>query len=211
MTVSLVARRHGVAPNQLFTWRRLVVQGALTAAGSGEQVVPASITGPCRARCASSNGCSDMMTSAHRFIGENSATLPPRSAALHCARWPSGAADRSGSAYRFGRGHPIRDAQSSKAPTRVDADSSAYRPAARKVCSRVVIDPVNRPSAGSEVCADFRANKTRSPVTSDILSVSNRRPCRTRQHDALLTFRTQAMRPPPHCCLSRLVGAKRLS
>jgi transposase-like protein len=23
MTVSLVARRHGVAPNQLFTWRRL--------------------------------------------------------------------------------------------------------------------------------------------------------------------------------------------
>jgi transposase-like protein len=27
MTVSLVARRHGVAPNQLFTWRRLVAQG----------------------------------------------------------------------------------------------------------------------------------------------------------------------------------------
>ena len=38
MTVSLVARRHGVAPNQLFTW----VEGALTAAGSDEQVVPAS-------------------------------------------------------------------------------------------------------------------------------------------------------------------------
>jgi transposase len=41
-TVSLVARRHGVAPNQLFTWRRLVAQGALTATGSGEEVVPAS-------------------------------------------------------------------------------------------------------------------------------------------------------------------------
>src|SRR6266568_9322634 len=41
-SVSLVARRHGVAPNQLFTWRRLVAQGALTAAGSGEEVVPAS-------------------------------------------------------------------------------------------------------------------------------------------------------------------------
>jgi transposase len=38
-----VARRHGVAPNQLFTWRRLVAQGALTAAGSGEEVVPASV------------------------------------------------------------------------------------------------------------------------------------------------------------------------
>ena len=32
MTVSLVARRHGVAPNQLFTWCRLAAQGALTAA-----------------------------------------------------------------------------------------------------------------------------------------------------------------------------------
>ena len=27
MTVSLVARRHGVAPNQLFTWRRLWWRG----------------------------------------------------------------------------------------------------------------------------------------------------------------------------------------
>ena len=42
MTVSLVARQHGVAPNQLFTWRRLVAHGSLTAAGSGEEVVPAS-------------------------------------------------------------------------------------------------------------------------------------------------------------------------
>jgi len=42
MTVSLVVRRHGVAPNQLFTWRRLVAQGSLTGAGSGEEVVPAS-------------------------------------------------------------------------------------------------------------------------------------------------------------------------
>jgi transposase-like protein len=42
MTVSLVARRHDVAPNQLFTWRRLAAQGSLTAAGSGEEVVPAS-------------------------------------------------------------------------------------------------------------------------------------------------------------------------
>ncbi len=41
-TVSLVARRHGVAANQLFTWRRLAAQGALTAAGAEEEVVPAS-------------------------------------------------------------------------------------------------------------------------------------------------------------------------
>jgi transposase len=42
VTVSLVARRHGVAPNQVFSWRRLAAQGALTAAGSEEAVVPAS-------------------------------------------------------------------------------------------------------------------------------------------------------------------------
>ena len=41
-TVSLVARRHGVAPNQLFTWRRLAADGALTATTAGEEVVPAS-------------------------------------------------------------------------------------------------------------------------------------------------------------------------
>lgn len=42
VTVSLVARRHGIAPNQLFHWRKLAAQGALMAAGHGEEVVPAS-------------------------------------------------------------------------------------------------------------------------------------------------------------------------
>jgi transposase len=37
-----VARRHGVNPNQLFTWRRLASHGAFTAAAAGEAVVPAS-------------------------------------------------------------------------------------------------------------------------------------------------------------------------
>ena len=41
-SVSFVARRYGVGPNQLFTWRRLAAQGALTAAAAGEEVVPAS-------------------------------------------------------------------------------------------------------------------------------------------------------------------------
>src|SRR5262250_3109149 len=42
MSVSLVARRHGIAPNHLFTWRRLYASGALSAVGTGEEVVPAS-------------------------------------------------------------------------------------------------------------------------------------------------------------------------
>src|SRR3954470_6310692 len=42
MSVSLVARQHGVAPNQVFTWRRLYAEGALSAVAAGEEVVPAS-------------------------------------------------------------------------------------------------------------------------------------------------------------------------
>ena len=41
MSISLVARRHGIAPNQLFCWRRLHAEGALSAVGAGEEVVPA--------------------------------------------------------------------------------------------------------------------------------------------------------------------------
>ena len=41
-SVSLVARRHGVNPNQLFQWRKLERDGALTAVGTGTAVVPAS-------------------------------------------------------------------------------------------------------------------------------------------------------------------------
>ncbi|RYF21722.1 MAG: hypothetical protein EOO77_05495 [Oxalobacteraceae bacterium] len=42
MSVSLVARRHDIGGNQIFTWRCLMAQGALTAAAAGEGVVPAS-------------------------------------------------------------------------------------------------------------------------------------------------------------------------
>lgn len=42
MTVSLVARKHGIAPNQLFYWRRRMEDGALTGVGSEEKVVPES-------------------------------------------------------------------------------------------------------------------------------------------------------------------------
>ena len=42
MSVSLVARRHGIGPGQLFRWRRLYAEGALSAVGAGEEVVPAS-------------------------------------------------------------------------------------------------------------------------------------------------------------------------
>jgi transposase len=39
MSVSLVARKYGINPNQIFHWRKLKRIGALTAVGAGESVV----------------------------------------------------------------------------------------------------------------------------------------------------------------------------
>ena len=41
-SVSAVARRHGVAPNLLFRWRRLMSEGGVTAVGSDEPVIGSS-------------------------------------------------------------------------------------------------------------------------------------------------------------------------
>jgi transposase len=41
-SISMVARKYEVHPNQLFRWRRLMQEGALVAAGSEDQVVPLS-------------------------------------------------------------------------------------------------------------------------------------------------------------------------
>jgi transposase len=41
-TVSMVARLHGINPNQLFQWRKLYQDGSLSAVSAGEEVVPAS-------------------------------------------------------------------------------------------------------------------------------------------------------------------------
>jgi len=52
MSVSLVAREHGVAASQLFNWRKLEREGGLTAVGAGESVVPASELANARAQIA---------------------------------------------------------------------------------------------------------------------------------------------------------------
>jgi transposase len=50
--MSLVARQHGVAASQLFNWRKLEREGALTAVSAGESVVPASELAAARAQIA---------------------------------------------------------------------------------------------------------------------------------------------------------------
>ena len=79
ITVSLVARRHGLAPNQLFTWRRLVAQSSLTAAGSGEEVVPAS----------EYRTLQNQVRELHRLLGKKTLTAllpPPDSAREPCCK-----------------------------------------------------------------------------------------------------------------------------
>jgi transposase len=52
MSVSLVARKHGISASQLFNWRKLEREGALTAVQAGESVVPASELAMARAEIA---------------------------------------------------------------------------------------------------------------------------------------------------------------
>lgn len=42
MSISAVSRKYGIHANQLFRWRKLVEEGALSAVGADESVVPAS-------------------------------------------------------------------------------------------------------------------------------------------------------------------------
>ena len=71
-SVSLVARHHGIAANQLFTWRRLMAQGALTAAGAGEQVVPASELRAAHQQIRDCSGCSARRRSRTRSCAKRS-------------------------------------------------------------------------------------------------------------------------------------------
>lgn len=57
-SVSLIARRHGIAANQLFAWRRLMAQGALTAAGAARMSGQRRSIGRLRAKSANSSACS---------------------------------------------------------------------------------------------------------------------------------------------------------
>lgn len=52
MSVSLVARKHGISASQLFGWRKLEREGGLVAVHAGESVVPASELAAARAQIA---------------------------------------------------------------------------------------------------------------------------------------------------------------
>jgi transposase len=49
-SISQVARKYGINPNQIFNWRRLMREGALSAVRADEEVVAASEVKQLRAR-----------------------------------------------------------------------------------------------------------------------------------------------------------------
>jgi transposase-like protein len=76
MSVSLVARRHGIAPNQVFSWRRLANQGALTAtAETGVRAAAAAETGVRAAAAAETEvraaGATDRRTRFHTLYARH--------------------------------------------------------------------------------------------------------------------------------------------
>lgn len=90
-TVSLVARRHGIAGNQLFTWRRLMVQGALTAATAGEEVVPASDYRAMEAQVRELQRLLGKKTMENELLREAvSRAAGPKKRLLRSTSWPEG-------------------------------------------------------------------------------------------------------------------------
>ena len=57
VSVSLVARQHGVAPNQVFKWRQRYAERALSAVGAAKRWWRPPNTGICSTRCENCNGC----------------------------------------------------------------------------------------------------------------------------------------------------------
>ena len=76
MSVSLVARRHGINPNQIFHWRKLERIGALTAVGAGESVVPAAELEAARRQ----------IRELHRLLGEKTLEVEILKEAVELAR-----------------------------------------------------------------------------------------------------------------------------
>lgn len=106
MSVSLVARKHGISASQLFNWRKLEREGALVAVQSGESVVPASELAAARAQIAQ----------LQRMLGKKTMEAEILREAVELAREKSGL-----------RAHPYRTRTGSKACLRCPRCSALAR------------------------------------------------------------------------------------
>jgi len=126
MSVSLVARQHGVAPNQVFTCRRLYAEGALSAVAAGEEVVPASDTELCSTRSANCSGCSARKPSRTKFCGRRSTwRIQKNGCCGHpCPRGTARREDRR----RYPRHHPLQSGRTSDASGAGGGEVVAHTP-----------------------------------------------------------------------------------
>ncbi|PBN41155.1 IS3 family transposase, partial [Sphingobium sp. D43FB] len=84
-------RRHGIAGNQLFTWRRLMTQGALTAAAAGEEVVAASDYRALEAQVRELQRLLGKKTMENELLREAvSRAAGPKKQLLRSTSWPEG-------------------------------------------------------------------------------------------------------------------------
>jgi len=82
MSVSAVARKHKVHPNQLFKWKRLLRQGTLCSQRPGQEVVPLSEVKELKAR----------ITDLERALGRKTLEVETLIHALETARETDGSA-----------------------------------------------------------------------------------------------------------------------
>jgi transposase len=125
MTVRLVARGHGVASNQPLTWRGLVAQGSLTAAGSDEEVVPAS----------NDRGVAEPIPELHRLLCKKTLKAEIRKEALEHVAGSKTAAAAAAAEGRF----PMKSVAKvglALEPGRTQAGTSAESGSAGRRCLR---------------------------------------------------------------------------
>ena len=135
MSVSLVARRHGIGGNQIFNWRQLMAQSALTAMAVSGEVVPAS----------EYRALDTQVRELHRLLGKGygKRTAPrgrvPGRRPRNCFALDLVAAGSTVSGRRGGRHRsptPVHNTPSPSAPTTRRTTAAAWRVGGRRPRAR---------------------------------------------------------------------------
>ena len=88
MTVSAVARLHGVSPSLLFGWRRLMAEGGFEAVGADEDVVAASRVRELEAKVREPERLLGRKTMEAEILKEALDVAAPKKRPLRMLSWP---------------------------------------------------------------------------------------------------------------------------
>ena len=87
MSVSYVARRHGVAPSQLFAWKRRMLEGGFQAVAADEDVVGTSKVGDLEKRVRELERLLGRKTLENEILKEALALARPKKPFLRLSSW----------------------------------------------------------------------------------------------------------------------------